>query len=81
MTDNYYTKFYLAIITVAIFVYTIVTYTIKQDEYLELIDTRIINDNKMTIYGTLDDCINFSRSECNERILRVFVEQGNDESI
>ena len=76
MMFDYYVKFGLALIAVALFILTVVTYPSKQDAYLELIETRIINDNKLTIYSTLDDCINFSRSECNERILRVFVEQG-----
>lgn len=75
MMFDYYTKLVVALIVVALFIFTAATYLDKQDKYLELIETRIINDNKMTIYGTLDDCINFSRSECNERILRVFVEQ------
>jgi hypothetical protein len=76
MMFDYYTKFGLALIAVALFIFTVVTYPSKHDAYLELIETRIINDNKLTIYSTLDDCINFSRSECNERILKVFVEQG-----
>ena len=77
MMFDYYTKFGLALIAVALFIFTVVTYSMKQqDEYLELIETRIINDNKMTIYSTLDDCINFSRSECSERIVKVFVEHA-----
>ncbi len=75
MMLDYYTKLGLALIAVALFILAVFTYPIKQDKYLELIETRIINDNKLTIYSTLDDCINFSRSECDERILRVFVEQ------